>query len=494
MSMKEIAAGFMKTGVASILSTIFSMVSTKIFAVVVGPSGVGLYSLLRQIMLFAMTFGTAGGQSALIQGMSSKTGSAKTEYQLAVFQFFLICTAAVTLILLIFSGEIARYSFGSVSPDKVILIKWLILPVILTVLFVYLAGVLNSYKSINSLAIGQIAAAAASVLFAYPVAYQVSHYDSPVAFVWYIAATTVVSVIVYGLIAIQNGWLQPLRRFLFVRIDLLAIRHFFSIASVTLITGLAASGGLLFIKALNVKSGGFGYAGLFDVSWTISLIYLSLILSSFMTYYLPKLSETTDSEERRNLINNVMRFCIIIMVPVIVSLIVFKPLLVIFGYSDQFLGSLEIMRWMLVGDYFKVTAWVFSVSVLAKAEMKVLFWSDMLWWSGFVVIVSLIDTFGLGLQYIGLSYALLYFLYLVGFFIRAVKQKEFLASGIVMSSWFIGLILIFLSSFLTWNMQSVSVFSALLLVSMAFFVSYLAMKKGERIYMFSLIKRMVKHE
>lgn len=490
--MKEIAAGFMKTGVASILSTIFSMVSTKIFAVVVGPSGVGLYSMLRQIMLFAMTFGIAGGQSALVQGMASKTGNAKTEYQIAVFQVFFICTTVVTLILLVFSGAIARYSFGSEWVDKIVLVKWLVVPVILTVLFVYLGGILNSYKSINSLALGQICAAAASVVFAYPVAYQVSHCNSPVAFVWYIAATTAVTVIIYGTIAFQNGWLQPLRRFVFVRMDILSVRHFFAISSVTLITGLVASGGLLFVKALNVKTGGLGYAGLFDVSWTISLIYLSLVLNSFMTYYLPKLSETSVQEDRCNLINDVMRFCIIIMVPIIVSLVVFKPLLVVFGYSYKFLDSLSIMRWMLVGDYFKVTAWVFSVSVLAKAEMKVLFWSDMLWWSGFIATVFLIDTFELGLQFIGLSYALLYFLYMAGFFIRAIKQKDFHACSSVMASWFAGLILIVLSSFLTWDMQSVNLLSSSVLVFMALVASYLAMHRAERVYMYSLIKRLVK--
>lgn len=492
--MKEIAAGFMKTGVASILSTIFSMVSTKIFAVIVGPSGVGLYSLLKQIMLFAMTFGTAGGQSALIQGMASKTGDAKDQYQITVFQIFLICTFAIVLILMLFSGDIAKYSFGSEWIDKIILVKWLVVPVVLTVLFVYLGGVLNSYKAINSLALGQICAAAASVVLAYPVAYQVSRYNSTIAFVWYIAATTAVTVIIYGAIAFKNGWLLPLRKLFLVRMDISSARHFFSISSVTLITGLAASGGLLFVKALNVKTGGLGYAGLFDVSWTISLIYLSLVLNSFMTYYLPKLSETSLQEERCSLINDVMRFCIIIMVPIIVSLVVFKPLLVTFGYSDKFLDSLSIMRWMLVGDYFKVTAWVFSVSVLAKAEMKVLFLSDMLWWSGFVATVSLIDTFDLGLQFIGFSYALLYFMYMAGFFIRAIKQKDFYPHGSVMISWFIGLIIIVLSSFMTWDLQSVNFISSSLLVLIAFVASYLAMHRAERVYMYSLIKRLVKHE
>lgn len=491
--MKEIAVGFFKTGVASILSTVFGMVSTKIIAVMAGPTGVGIYSLLKQILLLAMTFGTAGGQSALIQGVSSRTGRAKSEYQDAVLQIFVICTLVVALILYFFSGTIAHYCFGSLWLDKIVLVKWLILPVIITVLMVYLTSVLNAYRSINSLAIGQIAGAITGALLAYPVAYYVNHY-SALAFAWYIAATSFVVAMVYAINAYQNGWLLTLHCALFVRLDMVAARHFFSIAFVTLITGLVATGGLLFVKALIANSSGLSYAGLFDVSWTISMIYLSLILNSFSTHYLPKLSESIDPGERCKLVNDVMRLCIIIMVPIIVTLVVFKSALVSLAYSEKFIESTTLMRWMLIGDYFKVTAWVLSVSALAKAEMRVIFWTNILWWAGFALTVVMINTLNLDLQYMGLGYMLLYSVYLLYFYLRARQQGEIKGSRPLISSWMIGLSIIVLSSILTWNMTSVNLFVAAFLILSAFFVSYTTMHKSERMYIISTVKRMVRYE
>lgn len=491
--MKELTLAFLKSGVASILSTIFGIVSTKIFAVTLGPSGIGVYSLLKQILFFAMTLGTLGGQTALIQGLSSKTGSNKAEYMRSAFQIFVICTFVVLILLTLLPDKIAIYSFGQSWADKVNLVRWLVLPIAITVLSIFLTSVLNSYKAISSLALGQMVAAISGALLAYPVATYISNNGS-IAFAWYMAANSAVAISLYGIVAYRNGWLNSLRCSALTQINIGAIRYFIGFASVSLITNLVACGGLLFIKVLIAKNGGLAAAGLFDVSWTISMIYLSLILNSFSTYYLPRLSEVGSHEDRCQIINDVMRLCIIIMAPIIVVLVVSKSVVVELGYSERFKDSIKMMQWMFIGDYFKVTSWVLSVSALAKAEMKVLFWTEILWWSFFVASVAIISSNKFDMQYIGLSYMLLYSAYLLYFYLRSVRQGELDGSSRVIISWLAGLIVIVLSSFFTWNQPGFNFIISFMAISSALVVSLAVMKSSERMYVKSVIKRMFRYE
>lgn len=490
--MKELTTAFLKTGVASIMSTIFGLVSTKIFAVTLGPSGIGLYSLLKQILFFAMTLGTLGGQTALIQGLSSKTGGDKSVYMRSVFQIFVTCIFMVSILLVIFADKVAAYSFGESWADKVTLVRWLIVPIVITALSIFITSVLNSHKAIGSLALGQIIAAISGALLAYPVANYILNNGS-IAFIWYMAANSAVALSFYVIVAYRNNWLNPLRCSKLLQINIDSVRYFIGFASVSLVTNLVACGGLLFVKVLIAKNGGLAEAGLFDVSWTISMIYLSLILNSFATHYLPKLSEIVCHEDRCQIINDVMRLCIIIMVPIIVVLVVFKSVVIELGYSERFKDSIKMMQWMFIGDYFKVTSWVLSVSALAKAEMRVLFWTDILWWSFFIASVAIISSNKFDFQYIGLSYMLLYFAYFLYFYVRAVRQGEIDGSRVI-KSWVLGLIVIIFASIFTWNQPNFNLIISFLTVSLSLVVSLAVMKSSERMYIKSTIKRMVRYE
>jgi PST family polysaccharide transporter len=47
-----------------------------------------------------------------------------------------------------------------------------------------------------------------------------------------------------------------------------------------------------------------------------------------------------------------------------------------FFYSPRFLGAADVLRWTLIGDYFKVTAWVLAMPMLALADMRAFLAAD----------------------------------------------------------------------------------------------------------------------
>jgi len=72
--MRNLIFALFKTGSSSIARLLFNMASIKIIAISLGPSGLGLYSIIRQAMF---TFGSvgSGGQTAIVQGISSRDSS-----------------------------------------------------------------------------------------------------------------------------------------------------------------------------------------------------------------------------------------------------------------------------------------------------------------------------------------------------------------------------------------------------------------------------------
>jgi len=75
--MRELVKAVLKTGSGSGISLLLGVITMKVMAVVLGPSGVGLYSLLRQNMFSTISLGTLGGTVALIQGLASLKGQTR---------------------------------------------------------------------------------------------------------------------------------------------------------------------------------------------------------------------------------------------------------------------------------------------------------------------------------------------------------------------------------------------------------------------------------
>lgn len=126
-------------------------VASKIMALIVGPAGIGMYSMLSQVIQSATLFGTAGGSTALVQGTASRQGQSRDSYLVTAFWIFVsagIITAAAIIVL---APWLAQFALGKAGESEVWLIRCLALPIILAVISSYLSGVLNGFRAIGRL-------------------------------------------------------------------------------------------------------------------------------------------------------------------------------------------------------------------------------------------------------------------------------------------------------------------------------------------------------
>lgn len=477
--MKRLLKAAFKTGSGTVGRLFFGILGTKIMAVVLGPEGVGLLSLLRQTRQMALTLATVSGNTALVQGIASRKANERNAYIRTVFWIILPFGALSCAGMVLFAPEIAKAVLGRGYPEAVSLIRWLALPVFLGVLLMFFNGLLNGYRAIGRLAVVGVVTAFVVALLAYPTARLVKE-GYLLAFIWMMTASVLVSLAVAGYFLWREGGLASLLRGAVLGIQAQAARHFFSIAVTTLITGLAGTGTLLAVRSIITQKQGLSGAGIFDVAWTLSMMYVGLVTASFGTYYLPTLSGITDPRERVLFMRQLFHLVTLLMVPVVVAVVVLKPLVVHLLYSSDFLPSLQIVRWMLIGDYLKVTSCVLGFTVLAYADMRTFLWSQLAWNCLFFMGTYFAVVQWGHLEGIGMSFLVAYATYLIFMMLYCRVRHHFTLTRAMAVHWFAGLALVLAASLHSWNTTDVAWPAAFFCIAAACLLSWTALSKGER--------------
>ena len=324
--MRSLIKGVLKTGSGAVANLLLGVVSIKIMAVMLGPSGTGLFSLIRQAVITLSTLGISG-QTALVQGVASKKGMEQDSYIRTTFWLFVLGTFFSVVLIELFAPEIAALVFGKSDVNPVQLIRWVALPVFLLNAHSYLKSVLNGFRAIGRLAIVEILGPLITLIVSYPVCVFAGE-GYALAFVWMLSVAQLLMVVASFLILYKKGWLSAL----FIRtetmIDRAGLRYFLTITGTTFLTGMIGTGTLLAVRAMIARDGGLYQAGLFDLAWSLSGSYVMLLLASFGTYYTPTLSQAVGKTERAALVRRVIRFSTLLMIPMIVTVVVVKTLLV----------------------------------------------------------------------------------------------------------------------------------------------------------------------
>ena len=486
--MRDILKAALKTMSGSMGFLLFGMLTVKIMAVVLGPNGVGLYSLLRQTLEFSKNLGTFGGEAALVQGLASRTEKVRDRYLVTTFWVFVLGALLMAATLMVLAPWIAPLVFHRNDGQTIGLVRGLALPAVLVVASTYLNGVINGFRAIGLLALIQALGAGAGALLAYPVSLLVQ-VGYPVAFIAMMSAPPAVGVALGAWRALRAGWLTALRRGPHMSLDSNSLRHFVRLAGTMLVTGLVTAGGVLVVRSLVVRYDGLAGAGVFAAAWSLSMTYIQVILASFGTYYLPTLSQISDPMDRAVLMQQVARFATLLAVPLVVGVVVLKPLAVTVLYSGEFTPALEIIRWMLIGDYFKVAGHVVAMPVLAYADVKVFFWTELLTNLSFTIFAALaLSSFG-SMQGIGVGFLLMYIAYFAYYLQYSRSRHRLRLTKAMTLPWVLGLALIVGASWYTWTDTQVAWFAAPLWICVAAAFSWVSLTRNEREAMLRMVLR-----
>ena len=372
----------------------------KVLAVLLGPAGVGLVGLYQSIMSAASTLAGCGMEtSGVRQIASAKADQAMLSLirRTLLLGNLLLGGAGMGLLWLAREPVSVLVFSDSTHANQV---GWLGAGVLLTLMAASRMAILQGLRRIGDVARVQVLGALAGSLMG-------------VASIWWLGQSGlhlfVISAPAGSLIfsylyarrlpRIESGQSMSelssqWRSMLNLGIPVMAA------TLLTLITQLI-------VRSIVIKKLGVDASGYFQAAWLISMTYIGFVLGAMATDYLPRLTETIHDHERtKNLVNEQTEMALLMAAPVLLGMMITAPLIIEVLYSRSFTPAVEILRWQVIGDVFKIIGWPMGFIVLAMGRGDIFIATQLNWNAFYLLSVWLgIEKFGLVILGVGFLFA-----------------------------------------------------------------------------------------
>jgi O-antigen/teichoic acid export membrane protein len=187
--------------------------------------------------------------------------------------------------------------------------------------------------------------------------------------------------------------------------------------------------------------------GIFQVSQTILIGYLSLVFVVMSNSFYPELCNLeSDKSTFEKYINQQTQFALFLVLPMVLGMYLFAPQIITILYSTEFLDVLLVLKIALFGLILKTIAWPIGFISLVKGNRRLFFKQNLL--SDIInVISSIVLTYYFGLIGLGIGFSVMFFVSLGYNFYTVSKNYQFQFSSetmqIIVFSILTGLIALF---------------------------------------------------
>jgi len=401
-----------KTSLLVAISTIARMVSgfiiNKVIAVYVGPSGLAIVGQLQNFNSLIMTFAKGGISQGLVK-YTAEFDSIEEKKKLFSTSLVICIMASVlvSIVLLLFSESFSTLILKDIAYQNIFIVFGF--TVILFALNSIILSILNGQKEIKKFISINIISSIFSLFFT---SFLIIKYGLMGALYALVLNQSVVFFITL-LFLTKTSWFKVKYFIQGVDKELLSKLSKFSLMAI--VTAIVVPTSHLVIRNYIGESLSWDDAGYWQGMWYISTMYLLLITTTLSVYYTPKLSELKNNNELKKEIKNGYIKIIPFTVLFSVAIYILREDVIRIAFSESFLPMLELFKWQLAGDVMKISSYLLSTMMIAKAMTKKYIYSELFFSGSFVLLaIFFIQQYGL----VGITYAyfinyLFYFFFLV---------------------------------------------------------------------------------
>lgn len=173
---------------------------------------------------------------------------------------------------------------------------------------------------------------------------------------------------------------------------------------------LTAAVGLA-IRSFIVRQLGLEANGIYQAAWAISGMFAGFILGAMGTDFYPRLTAVANDHEQVNrLVNEQTEIGVLLALPGLLGTLTFAPWIMHLFYSARFLPGAEMLPWFVLGIFGRVVSWPMSFILLAKGASR---WFAITETGANAILlgVTLILLHTCGLWGVALAFAILYSIY-----------------------------------------------------------------------------------
>lgn len=450
-------------GAVQIFNILISVIRSKVIAIWIGPTGMGIIGLLSSALKVVSEVTRLGLDTTAVREIAlSKSNDNEYEASLVVATirkvvwFTGLLGVIATIVLSPVLSQLAFHSY-----EYTIAFIWISISLLFNQLSSGQLALLQGFRKLKLLAKANLFGNFIGLLVSLPL-YYVFRLD---AIVPVIVLSSIVSLLV--------SWFYSSR--LKFKAFKLTNKQAYSKAKTMLNLGLMLSlrGSITLVAAYVFqlylsKTGGIDEVGYYVAGFMIINSYVGMVFNAMQTDYFPKLSEIINSEEKiKETVSQQAIIGILLIGPLVICFLSFLPIIVELLYSKEFLVIIGFLSWAILGMLFKTLSWSMGYVILAKGDSK-LFIKTTVFFSTLMLLLNILGYYLYDLEGLGISFLVYYMIHFFGLKIITLKfYKLHLNSEL----WIIFIILLCLSlatfaaTFIDDQLYKYTVFGVLILVS-----------------------------
>ncbi len=408
-------------GGSSVLNILIGLARTKVLAILLGPSGMGLISLYTTLMSTATSIASMGigtvGTRQIAEAHASDNAHAIAVARRAIFWGALLLAGAGALVVWTLREQLAAHVLGDTEHAGVV--DWLALGVALSVASASQGALIQGMRQIGDIARISVYGSILNTILG-------------IGLLWQWGSTALWAFILIGpLFNFLLGHLY-VSRLAKVQPSKINVQELTRQWQMLLRLGLPFMGaGLvetlvqLWIRVSVSDQLGLDAVGHFQAAWAISMQYIGFVLAAMGADYYPRLSGIiNDKAAAARLVNEQTEIALLLSAPVFIAMIGLTPWIIHILYSSAFAPTIEVLRWQILGDILKVASWPLGFVILAAGAGKTFFFTETttLLLMGGLVVGLIADT---GLKITGIAFLVTYAYYLPLVYILAWRRIQF---------------------------------------------------------------------
>ncbi|MFZ4649357.1 MAG: O-antigen translocase [Rubrivivax sp.] len=392
LSYRQILRSSTVMGSASLLNMAIGLVRTKLFALWLGPSGVGLMGVLGTTADLARSVASLGlnqsGVRQIAESAAEQDAARMARTVAALRATAYVLGAAGGLALALASPWVSQLTFGTTD-------RWPQVAVLGAVIFFRLVAdgygaLVHGMRRIADMARADLMAVFFGSVIAVGLV-AVLHEDGVAPALLAIAAVS----------ALTSWWASRragLPRQAVPRAELGAE------VRALLRMGLAMMGGSLLtlgaawgVRMVLVRHAGLAEAGLYQSAWTLSGLGVGVILQAMGADFYPRLvSVARDHSQINQLVNEQTQVSLLLAGVGVMATMTLAPVAVPLLYSRAFGGTEEVLRWLCLGMTLRVLTWPMGYILVAKGASRCFVATEAVWAAAHVGLAALlVGAFGL---------------------------------------------------------------------------------------------------
>lgn len=405
-------------GGVKVIQILISILRSKLIAILLGPSGMGINNLLISTMHTINGITGCGLQTSAVREVSQAhniNSQKKIDNIVSTLKILVWFTGFLgALIVLLFARSLSIIAFN--NTDYTNAFRILSIMMIFMQVNVGQIALMQGVFHYKDIARSTLTAQLLSLILTIPLYYMFGK-DGIVP------ALLIASFITVFVTAYFSRRVKFCRIKLTIKGFIANSKGMISLGIVIALGGVISNSSSYILNIIISRLGSIEAVGLYSAAMTVANSYVFLVLSAMTTDYVPRLSALSGNEsEQIEAINKQMVLISIILTPLLVAFIIFAKETIYLLYSPDFYATIHMLEFLMLAMYFRAISWCLSYAFISRGDSKVFLTNEIII---FIISLSLKTGGFIVCEYTGIGIALVIIYIIYSFMMFTVARKKF---------------------------------------------------------------------